>query len=84
MIDTPVRNQQAFPTLESNGERLILTDAGMTLRDYFAAEALDGLLASLDKRVWDSEDSYGAYVARKISKFSYLLADAMLEERIKQ
>ena len=59
----------AFPT-ETNFHRL----HGMTLRDYFAAEAMNGLLAGLladgmDIQ-WDS-----------IAKDSYRQADAMLKAR---
>ena len=45
---------------------------GMTLRDYFAAKAMQGLLSA------DSElnlDEYG------IAKYAYLQADAMLAQR---
>ena len=45
-------------------------DEGMTLRDYFAAKAMQGLLAS-------TTSSNGMVIA----KDAYLLADAMLEAR---
>lgn len=45
--------------------------AGMTLRDYFAGQALTGVLAS-DIRVTHEMD---------IAKDAYLLADAMLQVR---
>jgi len=46
---------------------------GMTLRDYFAAKAMQGLLASLpsDTTLYDSN----------VAKWSYEMADAMLEAR---
>jgi hypothetical protein len=49
---------------------------GMTLRDYFAAKAMQGLLASPrtpteDKVVTDTV----------VAKYSYLMADAMLKAR---
>ena len=45
-------------------------DEGMTLRDYFAAKAMQGLLAS-------TTISNGMVIA----KDAYLLADAMLKAR---
>lgn len=47
---------------------------GMTLRDYFAAAALTGFLAS-DRRSTSDEDV--------ISESAYKLSDAMLEARNK-
>ena len=46
---------------------------GMTLRDYFAAKALAGMLA-------DTECSSSA---SNLAQASYLIADAMLAERAK-
>ncbi len=46
---------------------------GMSLRDYFAAKALQGLLATGDYEVYKT--------ASTLSKNSYVLADAMLEAR---
>ena len=43
---------------------------GMTLRDYFAAKAMQGWLTGVD-----------APIAEKCAKFSYAMADAMLEAR---
>jgi len=58
-------NQQAFP----NPHRTDLT--GMTLRDYFAAKAMQFLVSHLDR---DMEfDDYAAW--------AYGMADAMLKER---
>ena len=45
---------------------------GMTLRDYFAAKALQGLLAS------EVNDSMQEFISR-----SYKIADAMMQERLK-
>ena len=42
---------------------------GMTLRDYFAAKAMEGLLAN------DNID------AQQIAKAAYIMADAMLKAR---
>jgi len=66
----------AFPSEEQircNGE---VCDTrkfpGMTLRDYFAAAALQGMIASCTQQNWQEE-----YAA----KASYQLADAMLKAR---
>ena len=45
---------------------------GMTLRDYFAAKAMQGLMASESAGTWD-----------KFAEWSYAAADAMLEARSK-
>ncbi len=59
----------AFPTLADNGH--LMTQDGMTLRDYFAAKALQGLLAAPNRS--GSFDEY--------SNDAYGYADAMLEAR---
>jgi hypothetical protein len=58
----------AFPSTHPHGQ-----DEGMTLRDYFAAKAMQGLLASLpsDTTLYDSN----------VAKWSYEMADAMLKAR---
>jgi hypothetical protein len=48
--------------------------AGMTLRDYFAAKAMQGLLSGL---LADSQDLEWAVIARN----AYWQADAMLKAR---
>ena len=48
-------------------------EAGMDLRDYFAGQALKGLLAS------DVRDTMDSFVTR-----SYLLADLMMKQRNKK
>ena len=63
----------AFP-LQAHGDeaksRYYLTQQGMTLRDYFAAAALQGLLADGGGSSWEN-DAQAAYKA----------ADAMLAAR---
>ena len=58
---------QAFP---SN------TDLGMSLRDYFAAKAMQGILASNTEH--EHED---AHIFDAIAEASYKQADAMLKAR---
>lgn len=66
----------AFPWVESyvnvdKGERYEnYGDAGMTLRDYFAAQAMQVLLNK------ESLEGYGV-----VSEHAYLVADRMIEAR---
>jgi hypothetical protein len=64
--------EPAFPCLE------IPVYEGMTLRDYFAAEAMQGLFAmnAHPGSCGINENEYQAYADR-----SYLMADAMLKAR---
>lgn len=50
---------------------------GMTLRDYFAGQALSGLLADLPKTM------YGLDWQQNAARGAYELADAMISERAK-
>lgn len=53
---------------------------GITLRDYFAAKAMQAILSSMserDRRVADSSNDPPGYVA----KAAYAVADAMLKVR---
>ena len=63
----------AFPV--SNG---VDTDHGMTLRDYFAGQALVGLASG------DYIDSGSGEDIRNIGTASYILADVMLAARNKE
>ena len=64
-------NQPAFPTAQyANGVRPSGFDNGMTLRDYFAAKAMQGLLASSRDLSW-----------RELGALSYDAADAMMKAR---
>jgi hypothetical protein len=56
---------KAFPVI-SNG----IHDEGMDLRDYFAAKAVQGLLAS---------DTFAP--VEEFARRAYQIADAMMEER---
>ncbi len=56
----------AFPTTEVAMMRSL---QGMTLRDYFAAKAMQAIVSN------------GDVDPQKISQASYIIADAMLKER---
>jgi hypothetical protein len=70
----------AFPTdeqIHANGQ-IEYAERGMTLRDYFAAQALSGLVL----RAWsDDKVNVPADVHDRWSKAAYLTADAMLKAR---
>ena len=77
----------AFPQLEVvSGERdghgdaieaYTIATGGMTLRDYFAAKALQGMHASLADSVnWPDGDG-----VKKIAEVAYSQADAMIAAR---
>ena len=63
----------AFPHPEIDFEVTIQASSGMTLRDYFAAAALRGLMAA--------HTSGGCLVDDLYAKYAYDLADAMLKAR---
>ena len=70
---------RAFPTTLENYDNMRPAGAGMTLRDYFAAKAMQGLITSRHK---DFED--GWYDEDVVAKSAYQMADAMLAERSKE
>lgn len=53
-----------------------ITDQGMTLRDYFAAKAMQALIAS-PRGTPDGRDATDQYYAKN----AYIMADAMLKAR---
>lgn len=60
---------QAFP---GNLSETSLFISGMTLRDYFAAKAMSGWLASFDTNTVNIE---------QLATFSFAVAEAMMEAR---
>lgn len=62
----------AFPGIDYVSQHGKKNPEGMTLRDYFAAKAMQGLLAAHNPKVDVSEP---------IAKYAYAVADAMLEAR---
>lgn len=65
-------NPQAFPVSTIDGH----TNDGMTLRDYFAAKIIQGMVATDMKASVD-----GDYVALTQCKTAYVIADSMLKAR---
>jgi len=74
--DCPPMNCSAFPAQDSeefNGQRALYAEAGMTLRDYFAAKAMAAMMTQPEGATdWTEE---------KIADWSYSAADAMLIRR---
>ncbi|EBQ7069265.1 hypothetical protein BKE85_23065 [Salmonella enterica] len=70
----------AFPNKESSGNGgSSLDSCGMTLRDYFAAKAMQAFITGAMSdgtplRTMDGDDKVAA-------KAAYIIADAMLKER---
>ena len=61
-------NPHAFPSETS----ATTFRSGMTLRDYFAAKAMQGLLTA---------EIVGDYSNEHVAEIAYVLADAMLKRR---
>ena len=66
-------NESAFPWSVDNGEKIV-GNKGMTLRDYFAAKAMQGAIAGMSTR----RDSFSY---RECAALCYEMADSMLKER---
>ena len=73
-------NEPAFPT-EINTEHFshpsTIYNTGMTLRDYFAAKAMQGAIAHGLFNADKANVGYAEYIAN----IAYVYADAMLKER---
>ena len=70
------KQENAFPALHLNAHQ------GMTLRDYFAAKAMQGLFSSMGE-ITKSWSAMARDIPLKdyISEYSYEIADAMLKQR---
>jgi len=63
-------DEPAFPIIGARADHQF---NGMTMRDYFAAKALQGLCSH--------HDTWGLCTEEKIAETAYALADAMLAAR---
>ncbi len=70
-----MKDEPAFPCQREgvNNEASIVYYSGMTLRDYFASKAMNGLISMGGNQGTPQE----------CAKYAYEYADAMLEERTK-
>ena len=78
-----MKNPQAFPSDENTQ-----TKKGMTLLDYFAGQALNGVLSNSkveSMRIAEFDDKYtDEQQTEAVVLFCYKTAEAMLKEREKQ
>ena len=68
----------AFPTFEEanvKGQVVVSRQTGMTLRDYFAAKAMQSMMIDLNYKTQSYVD--------EVAKYAYVAADVMLKEREK-
>lgn len=73
--------EAAFPYMFDGGEQKISTHPGMSLRDWFAAQALPTVLAELYRMAAKTGPIEGG-VAKPVASMAYEMADAMLEARL--
>ena len=72
-------NPPAFPETR---EHLSESKPGMTLRDWFAGQALAGTMANRDGRAWETAAKrLGVEPDAALARGMYVMADAMLAER---
>jgi sulfite reductase beta subunit-like hemoprotein len=69
-------NPPAFPHQWCNEHHVWHFEDGMTLRDWFAGQAL--------LRVYNDGGRYSPEGMKQVAKYSYAMADAMLAERERQ
>lgn len=67
-----MNNPPAFPVQSVYIEDQETNSRGMSLRDYFAAQAMQGQLSRLSGGYLQEED---------VAKYAYMMADAMLKAR---
>ena len=77
MENTKPNNPPAFAMGYCN-EQSNLSQEGMTLRDYFANSAMQGICAD-GHTFWDSSSIQGDPI--NIARLSFQIADAMLKQR---
>lgn len=69
-METKLNNPPAFPRIDPT-----TNESGMTLRDYFAAKAMQGLMTT--------QHIEGSPNSASVAVWAYSVADEMLKERIK-
>ena len=70
----------AFPLHNHGTQTLGMHFTGMTLRDYFAAKAMQGMFANPDDSHENYDLSYDDYV-KEIARCAHKMADAMIKSR---
>lgn len=75
-------NPNAFPETDQvyeKGEQVKKLYPGMTLRDYFAAKAMQAIISK--HGIIDNVESYHQAKVNQTTRVSYELADKMLKQR---
>ena len=70
-----MKNEPAFPGVQYISMHGDKNPEGMTLRDYFAAEAMKPFLSHLVKQGWYADD------LNDVAETSYRMASAMMKAR---
>lgn len=70
---------QAFPSIKES--KFYPTHEGMTLRDYFAGQAIIGLMAMIAAGKHDLSLMDGSTNEERLAVAGYRVADAMIETR---
>ena len=87
-MSAPNDGGPAFPVSTGHHPDTMMKDPriGMTLRDYFAAEALKGLLSDNETiaATYRTAKKAGVGLSKAMAASSYEFADAMLAERGRQ
>jgi hypothetical protein len=77
-------SEPAFPYQERDVDGFFEQKHGMTLRDYFAAKAMQGMLTGAPGYILDGKEpsayAHGSCNAAIVER-AYVIADAMLQER---
>ena len=73
-----MNNPPAFPAPAGVAH---ITEQGMTLRDYFAAKAMQGLLTIPAETLSESKTDKHERLDSYVSYLAYTMADAMLKAR---
>ena len=68
-------SRPAFPHIDSGCGRF---DSGMSIRDYFAAKAMQGFI--MDEAILNTSDTSKAWL-KSIADASYEMADAMIKAK---
>ena len=77
-----MNNPPAFPVFPETGGGHAAAFQGMTLRDYFAAKAMQGMLTSPEFLVVVTADqAVGGNAKERVSNIAFAYADAMLKAR---
>ena len=73
-----MNRESAFPSQHLYSDEESWKNEGMTLRDYFAAKAMQGWFASYPH---DADPAYAVRGVKDVAALAYDAADAMLEAR---